>query len=120
MPQGDAFNPGLVVVIEEGPRLPGEPGVTDVSEICIPAAGETCPSSTTFDFEPASPATFTFTIANGSLPKGTKITKVFDDGALVSTSKSVFPHVESIKIDNKTKTTIVVVKALENGRWGFG
>lgn len=120
MPANDVFNPGLVVVIEEGPKLPGEPGVTDVSEICIPQAGLTCPSSTPFPFDAAKPATFTFTIANSSLPKGVKITKVYDDGAPVSTNKAVFPHVESIKIDNKTKTTIVVVKALENGRWGFG
>lgn len=120
MPQGDVFNPGLVVVIEEGPRDPGEPGVTDVSEICIPQAGLTCPSSTPFPFDAAQPATFTFTIANSTLPKGVKITKVYDDGVLVSTSPAVFPHVASIRVDSKTKTTIVVVKALENGRWGFG
>lgn len=94
--------------------------MTDVSEICIPAAGETCPGSPPFPFDSTSPATFTFTIANASLPKGVKITKVFHDGALVSTSPSVFPHVERITIDNRRKTTTVVVKALENGRWGFG
>jgi uncharacterized repeat protein (TIGR01451 family) len=120
MPQGDVFNPGLVVVIEEGPRGPNEPGVTEVSEICMPQPGETCPSTTRFPFDSAAPATFTFTIANSTLPKGTKITKVFHDGLLVSTDPAVFPHVESIRIDTRTKTTTVVVKALENGRWGFG
>jgi uncharacterized repeat protein (TIGR01451 family) len=120
MPENDVFNPGLVVVIEEGAKRTGEPGITDVSEICIPSAGATCPSSTSFSFDTSAPATFTFTIANSTLPRGVKITKVFHDGVLVSTDPDDFPHVQSIRVDNRRKITTVVVKALENGRWGFG
>ena len=49
-----------------------------------------------------------------------QITKVFHDGALVSSSPTADPRVVSIVFNNQKKTTTVVVKASENGGWDFG
>jgi hypothetical protein len=132
---------GIVAAINEFNATSG-PGVTQVSDICLPAPGFGC-NTTPFVFSP--PATFTFRIDETSLPKvcssgghddndryglyhgkpkppggscgPLKISKVYHDGVLVPAG-SLDPKVVSIASSNKVTT--VVVKASENGSWRFG
>jgi hypothetical protein len=105
------FDPGLVIEIDEGIG-PHNLGVTQTSTICIPAPGGTCaPGYEPWPFSP--PATLTFVIANGTLPKGEKIDVVLHDGVDVTASCT-------IAVVNKTKTTIVTCSAAEQGGWDFG
>jgi len=130
LPVGDIFNPGLSVEVDERNRVPSDPGITQVSGICIPEPGDSCLSSfTPFVFSPL--ATFTFRILNSSLPlvctddddddddcKLRKITQVFDDGVLVSSSLTADPRV--VSITTGPLVTTVVVQSSENGSWNFG
>jgi hypothetical protein len=119
LPVGDPFNPGLAVSIDERNHTPSDPGVTQVSEICIPAPGAACsdPGYAPWVFSPF--ATFSFEIDNRSLPKGYKITKVFHDGVPVPFDPSADPHVVSITVDHKNKITNAVVEGSTNGHWTF-
>jgi uncharacterized repeat protein (TIGR01451 family) len=130
---------GIVAGIAERDHQSGDPGISQVSDICLPAPGFPC-GGQAFHF--GSPATFTFALDNTALPpvchshfattsagdqygggddcKLRQITKVFHDGARVSMSSSADPRVVSITLDRWKKTTTVVVKSSENGRWDFG
>jgi uncharacterized repeat protein (TIGR01451 family) len=130
---------GIVAGIAERDHQSGDPGISQVSDICLPAPGFPC-GGQAFHF--GSPATFTFALDNTALPpvchshfattsagdqygggddcKLRQITKVFHDGARVSTSSSADPRVVSIAFDRWQKTTTVVVKSSKNGRWDFG
>ncbi len=108
---------GLVNAIAERDHAPSDPGVTQVSDICIPAPSSPC-GSTPFVFPTL--ATFTFRILNSSLPPGQTITKVFHDGVLVSTRPRDDPHVDMIKVQPFKGLTTVVVKSSTNGIWDFG
>jgi uncharacterized repeat protein (TIGR01451 family) len=116
-PNLPADRPGLVTNIAERDHLPSDPGITQVSDICIPAPSTPC-GGTPFVF--STPATFTFQILNASLPPGEKIDKVFHNGVLVSTRPRDDPHVEIIKIQAYKGITTVVVKSSTNGSWDFG
>ena len=106
---------GLAVAVEESAKAPEDPGVApQSSEICMPAG---CGGSP-FVFSPM--ATFTFVIANSSLPEGETIDKVYHDGVLVSTRPRDDPHVVSIKNQTFKGITTVVVRSSENGQWTFG
>ena len=137
--------PGIVSAISERNHQAGDAGVSQVSDICLPAPGAAC-GGTAFHF--SSPATFTFLVDNTSLPPvcsgknsddaGTadvhaqhgggggggcalrKITKVFHNNQLVSTSPTADPRVVSITFNSQKKITTVVVKSSENGSWDFG
>jgi hypothetical protein len=131
---------GIVAGINEFNAASG-PGVTQVSDICLPAPGFGC-DTTPFVFSPK--ATFTFRIDENSLPKvcssggydsdpyrllhgkpkppggscgPLKISKVYHDGVLVPAG-SADPKVVSIISSNKVTT--VKVLASENGEWRFG
>jgi uncharacterized repeat protein (TIGR01451 family) len=116
-PNLPASQPGLVNAIEERDRVPSDSGVTQVSDICIPAPGSPCDTA---PFVFSTPATFTFRILNASLPPGTTITKVFHNGVLVSTRPRDDPHVEMIKVQPFRGLTTVVVESTTNGIWDFG
>jgi hypothetical protein len=120
LPVGDPFNPGHTVKIDERDRTPSDPGLTQVSEICIPVPGDSCtnPAFVPFVFTPL--AKFSWTIANSSLPKGEKIDLVFHNGVPVSFDLTADPRVVGITVDNKTKTTTVVAESSTNGSWTFG
>ncbi len=122
--------PGIVAAIAESNRTATDPGVTQVSDICLPAPGFGC-GATPFIFSPL--ATFTFRIDNTALPpvctgdddddddcKLRKITQVFDGLDLVSSSPTADPRVVSITFDSQTMITTVVVEASTNGKWTFG
>ena len=113
----DPAHPGLVTAIEERDHAPSDPGVTQVSEICIPAPSFAC-DETPFVF--SSLATFTFQILNSSLPQGEVIDKVFHDGVLVSTRPRDDPHVVNIKNQKYKGFTTVIVQSSTNGIWDFG
>jgi len=116
---GLLFDPGLAIEIDEGIG-PHNLGVTESSEICIPAPGDSCPETTPYQF--SSPSTFTFVIDNTTLPKGEKIDTVFHNGDTVpfcADDPDADPCVVSITIDNSAKTTTVVVESSENGGWDF-
>jgi hypothetical protein len=129
---------GIVAGITERDHQSGDAGVTQVSEICLPAPGAAC-GGAAFHF--STPATFTFLIDNKALPQTcgshfrstsagdqhggggcqlTMITKVFHDNVRVSTSPSADPRVVSIAFNSNTKTTTIVVKSSENGSWTGG
>jgi hypothetical protein len=138
---------GIAAAISERDRTNTDPGITQVSDICLPAPGSTC-GGTPFHF--SSRATFTFLIDNAALPpvcsggggdgardddnhnddgghscQLPQITKVFHDGhptriLSCSSSPSADPCVSSITFDSHEKRTTVVVKASENGQWDFG
>ena len=122
--------PGIVAGINEFDRTLTDPGVTQISDICLPAPGFGC-GTTPFVF--SSLATFTFRIDNTQLPpvcthdddgdddcRLQKITQVFHDGVLVSSSPTADPRVVSITFNSTTKITTVVVLSSQNGKWGFG
>ena len=111
LPTGDAFNPGLVVTINERDHTASDPGFTQVSVICIPVPDGSCDnlSYTPWLFDPA--ATFTFVFDNTTLPKGVKITTIFHDGV---------PAPCTITVDNRTKTTKAVCTSATNGHWTGG
>lgn len=113
----DPLQKGVVTSIEERDRTPSDPGVTQVSDICIPAPTFACDQA---PFVFSSFGTFTFQILNSSLPEGTAITKVFHDGALVSTRPRDDPHVVIIKNQKFKGITTVIVQSTRNGSWGFG
>jgi uncharacterized repeat protein (TIGR01451 family) len=108
---------GLVTKVEERDHAPSDPGVSQVSDICIPAPGTPCGAS---PFVFSSFAKFTFQMLNSSLPSGETIDKVFHDGALVSTRRRDDPHVVSIKVQPFKGITTVVVESTSNGSWTFG
>jgi hypothetical protein len=117
LPVNDPLHPGLVTAIEELDHTPSDPGITQVSEICMPQPGTGCDDGNPFVFSP--PARFTFVIDNGSLPEGERINKVFHDGVLVSKSKRADPRVVSIKNQKFKGITTVVVQSSTNGSWDF-
>jgi hypothetical protein len=105
---------GLVAKISERDHTAGDPGTTQVSDICLPEPGSGCePGSARFVFDGL--ATFTFVLNDKVYGK---ITKVFEDGDPVSTDTDDDPHVASIK--SKGNKTTVVVKSSDNGGWDFG
>lgn len=108
---------GLVTTITERARTESDPGITEVSDICMPAPTFGCaPGYTPFVF--STPATFTFVMPTPIEPiEG--ITQVFEDGVLVSNDPTVDPHVVSITPDDAGNTT-VVVSTSDNGGWAFG
>lgn len=137
---------GIAAVLSERDRTSSDPGITQVSDICLPAPGAAC-GGTPFHF--SSRATFTFLIDNAALPpvcsggggggarddddrgrsgnscKLRKITKVFHDGnptpvPSCSSNPSADPCVFGISFNSHKKRTTVVVKASENGSWDFG
>lgn len=109
--------PGLVTSIEEKEGEESDPGITQVSEICLPSPGTECDASP-FVFSPL--ATFTFVVANASLPAGEKIETVYHDGAVVSKSRRADPRVVSIKNEKFKGITTIVVLSSTNGSWRFG
>jgi len=113
----DPAHPGLVTAIEERDHVPSDPGVTQVSDICIPAPSFAC-DETPFVF--SSFATFTFQILNSSLPPGETIDKVFHNGVLVSTRPRDDPHVVIIKNQKYKGFTTVIVQGSTNGQYDFG
>jgi hypothetical protein len=132
---------GIAASISERDRSSGDPGITQVSDVCLPEPSSDCgPASVPFQFSPF--ATFVFTIDNAALPQVCKsartaspatetsaqrgrkctvprITKVFHDGVLVPAA-STDPQVVSITFSKSTLTTTVVVKSSSNGSWTFG
>ncbi len=116
LPLGNPLTPGLAVEIAEGAGT-FNVGVTETSSICIPAPESLCgPGVTPFVFSQL--ATFTFRIANASLPHGEAIDKVFRDGVLVSSSPNADPRVASITVAGGVTT--VVAQSSTNGEWTFG
>ena len=59
-------------------------------------------------------ATFTFVLANSSLPAGETIDKVYHDGVLVSTRPRDDPHVVGIKVQKFKGITTVVVRSSDS------
>jgi hypothetical protein len=124
---------GIVAGIEEREGQPSEPGVSEVSDICLPAPTFAC-GGQAYVFSPQ--ATFTFRLDNTQLPQVCpstlatqsggggctllKITTVYHDGDVVSSSPTADPRVVSITFNKATKTTTVVVKSSKNGDWRFG
>jgi hypothetical protein len=129
---------GIAAAIDERDRTNTDPGITQVSDICLPTPGSDCAAPIPFVFSPF--ATFMFTIDNAALPPvcsshrtsgGSsiatgghtctvpRITKVYHDGVLVP-STSTDPQVVSITFNKYKKVTTVVVKSSTNGSWGFG
>jgi uncharacterized repeat protein (TIGR01451 family) len=118
---------GIAASIAERNRTGSDPGITQVSDICLPQPTSDCgTSSLPFVFSPF--ATFTFAIDNTTLGSGgpgpkcggfKAITKVFHDGALVPAA-STDPDIVSITCNSSTKKTTVVISSSENGKWEFG
>jgi uncharacterized repeat protein (TIGR01451 family) len=119
LPAGDPLNAGLVIQLSEVPRMSSDPGVTEASEVCVPAPGQSCgtPGYTPWVFSPF--ATLEFRIDTKSLHHET-IDRVYHDGVKVSSKPSADPHVVSIECDSRKKVTTVVVVGSTNGRWVFG
>jgi uncharacterized repeat protein (TIGR01451 family) len=109
--------PGLVTSIEERDAEESDPGITQVSEICLPSPGTECDAAP-FVFSPL--ATFTFVISNATLPVGDEIDTVYHDGQVVSTNRRADPHVVIIKNERFKGITLVVVRSSTNGQWSFG
>lgn len=112
-----ASAPGLVTSIEERESEESDPGITQVSDICLPSPGTECDASP-FVFAPL--ATFTFVIDNASLPEGEEIDTVYHDGVVVSKSRRADPRVIKIKNESFKGITTVVVLSSTNGSWTFG
>ena len=136
---------GLVSNIDERAGTPSEQGITQVSDICIPAPGAGCASGYT-PFVFSTKATFTFKIDNTALPqvctssfRGASgmqplwhqppppphcslamITKVYHDNVLVSSASGADPRVVTITFNSSTKITTVVAQSSTNGGWRFG
>ena len=128
---------GIAASLNERNKQSGEAGVTQISDICLPAPGAACGGA---PFHFSTPATFTFKINNASFVLSCsnsvgfmsaagsqygggctkKITKVFHDDVLVSSSSTADPRVVSITLSSDKKVSTVVVASSENGRWGFG
>lgn len=134
---------GIAASIVERPGTSGEPGVSQVSEICLPAPGASC-AGAPFSFSPR--ATFTFVVDNTSLPRLcaspstlsgggggttcslTKIAKVFhttESGSWQEIPKCTGstpadPCYTSIAFNSSKKVTTITVSASENGQWRFG
>ncbi len=115
-PNLPANAPGLVTSIEEREGEESDPGITQVSEICLPSPGTECDES---PFVFSTLATFTFLIDNASLPSGEEVDTVFHDGVVVSKNRKADPHVVIIKNERFKGRTIVVVKSSTNGSWTF-
>jgi hypothetical protein len=109
---------GLPASINERDGVPSEPGVSQVSEICMPAPTFTCAAGYT-PFKFSSLATFTFVLQNDALD-GETIDKVYHDGVLVPKSNKADPRVVSIKIQPFKGITTVVTQSSTNGSWRFG
>jgi hypothetical protein len=108
---------GLPASVNERDGLPAEPGISQVSEVCMPAPTFSCaPGYTPFKF--SSLATFTFVLRNDSLD-GT-ISKVYHDNVLVPKSNKADPRVVSIKVQPFKGITTVVTQSSSNGQWRFG
>jgi hypothetical protein len=108
--------PGLVTSIEERDSEESDPGITQVSDICLPSPGTACDVNP-FVFSPL--ATFTFVIDNASLG-GDTIDTVYHNGVVVSTSRRADPRVVKIKNEKFKGITTVVVESSRNGQWQFG
>ncbi len=110
-PLDDALNPGLIIEIVEG-NAPYGGGFTEMSSICIPKPGFTCPASpaNTWSFTPA--ATHIFKIPEIGFPKGEKLDLAFHNGA-------PYQGCTFVK-DNPTKIWTVTCPAATNGDWRFG
>lgn len=123
-------NPGLQAYIAEQNEQ-NAPGQTQISHICLPAAGFSCfDANGGFDpdgytpFQFSEHATFTFVLTNKSY-KGILDEVWYDpeeDGTfqLLTFDTSANAYIVSITVDNVAKTTTVVVKSKQNGGWGFG
>ena len=108
---------GLPATVLERDGVPSEPGISQVSEICMPAPTFSCaPGYQPFRF--SSLATFTFVLHNDSLDGA--ISKVYHDGVLVPKSNKADPRVVSIKIQPFKGITTVVTQSSTNGSWRFG
>jgi uncharacterized repeat protein (TIGR01451 family) len=106
---------GIVAKISERDHAAGDPGKTQVSDICLPAPGSGCaPGYTPFQFDGL--ATFTFVLDSKTYGK---ITKVFEDGVEVSSAANADPRVVSISPPKQGKITVVVASS-DNGGWDFG
>ena len=119
VPQGDVLNPGLVVTINERPGHTNENGFTDVSEICIPDTGQTCPETTPFHFPSDKLATFVFVYDNNAF-KPLKITKMYDNNVQVSSDPTQDPYCNTPVVDNNNKITTVTCHSSTNGPWRGG
>ncbi len=110
-PVGNALNPGLVIEIEEG-KTPYGGGFTEMSSICIPKPGFTCPVSeaNTWAFTPA--ATHIFKIPEIGFPRGDTLDLAFHNGDPYEGCTFV-RH-------NPTKIWTVTCPAATNGDWRFG
>jgi len=118
---------GIAASIEERDRTNADPGITQVSDICLPEPDSDCGSaSVPFQFSPM--ATFVFTIDNKALPcpAGSRggcavpqITKIFHNGVLVPPT-STDPDIVSITFNQATKVTTAVVESSTNGHWTGG
>jgi hypothetical protein len=108
---------GLPASVNERDGVPSEPGISQVSEVCMPAPTFSCaPGYKPFKF--SSLATFTFVLRNDSLD-GT-ISKVYHDNVLVPKSNKADPRVVSIKVQPFKGITTVVTQSSTNGSWRFG
>jgi uncharacterized repeat protein (TIGR01451 family) len=116
-PNLPANAPGLVSSIEERNGEESEPGITQVSDICLPSPGTGCDQS---PFVFSSFATFTFVVSNASLPQGETIDTVYHNGVVVSKQRRADPHVVSIKNQPFKGITTIVVESTSNGSWRFG
>jgi hypothetical protein len=135
---------GIAASILERAGTSGEPGVSDVSEICLPELGATC-AGAPFRFSPR--ASFTFVVDNTTLPKVCTSHSTFHGGGGGGTTcslrliKQVFhttasgawqqvpkcvgsspadPCYTAISFNSLKKVTTVTVSASENGSWKFG
>lgn len=128
----DLATDGIPVLITEG-NVPGAPGKTQVSTICIPKAPGKCkPGESYTPFPFTQYATFTIVVSNGSF--NGQITKVFYDTNDTGppsgfaelpfgpgTEESPNPtYVESITPLNSQGITTIVVKSKHNGRFNGG
>jgi uncharacterized repeat protein (TIGR01451 family) len=108
---------GLPASVNERDGLASEPGKSQVSEICMPAPGNSCATGYK-PFKFSSLATFTFVVRNDSVD-GT-ISKVYHDNVLVPKSNKADPRVVSIKVQPFKGITTIVTQSSENGSWRFG
>ena len=115
---GQTLNPGLVVTIKErGPNSGETNGTTQVSQICIPTVGTTCPASGSYTpFVFTTPATFVFVFDQRLYGK---ITQMFDNNVLVSSDTSVLPNCQIVQ-DNPDKLSIATCHSLHNSPWRGG
>jgi hypothetical protein len=118
LPADNTLNPGLTTTITERTALTSESnGTTQVSVICIADVGLTCPG-TPFNFATNGGTLATFIFIYDMRTYG-KLTKMYDDNMLVSTSPTADPNCQ-FSYDNPNKLAIATCHSSTNGSWKGG